>query len=118
MQNGPDCGATSGPGLLSDGHPDMQTNPDCEEFTNSVFNPTVNIEIGISRVASNRARMKVAFPGCTDDQYTMMAVGEYNHYGSTQSCTAYNSDYDSAVLDAYNEYSAAAGWPAHPYVAE
>jgi tRNA(fMet)-specific endonuclease VapC len=26
--------------------------------------------------------------------------------------------YDSAVLEAYNEYSAAAGWPTHPYVAQ
>ncbi len=46
------------------------------------------------------------------------ARGEYNHYRSTQSCTVYNSSYDSAVLEAYQEYSAAAGWPAHPYVAQ
>jgi hypothetical protein len=118
MQNGPDCGATSGLGLRSDGHPNMETNPDCAAFTNSVFNPVVNIEIGISRVSRNRARMMEDFPGCTEDQYTMMAVGEYQRYRSTQSCTAYNFGYDSAVLEAYNEYSAAAGWPTRPYVAE
>ncbi|MBN1609325.1 MAG: hypothetical protein JW940_22025 [Polyangiaceae bacterium] len=118
MQNGPECGATSGLGLRSDGHPNMETNPDCAAFTNSVFNPVVNIEIGISRVSSNRARMMENFPGCTEDQYTMMAVGEYQRYRSTQSCSAYNFDYDSAVLEAYDEYSAAAGWPAHPYVAQ
>ncbi len=118
MQNGPACGETSGLGLRSDGHPNMETDPDCAAFANSVFNPTVNIEIGISRVSRNRARMMQDFPGCTEDQYTMMAVGEYNNYQSTQSCTSYNSEYDSAVLEAYDEYSAAAGWPAHPYVAQ
>jgi hypothetical protein len=118
MQNGPACGETSGLGLRSDGHPNMETDPDCAAFTNSVFNPVVNIEIGISRVARNRARMMEDFPGCTEDQYTMMAIGESNNYQSTQSCTVYNVSYDSAVLEAYNEYSAAAGWPAHPYVAE
>jgi hypothetical protein len=45
----------------------------------------------------------------------MMAVGEYHSYQSTQSCTEHNPDYDSAVLEAYDEYSAAAGWSAHPY---
>jgi hypothetical protein len=118
MQNGPECGVTSGPGLLANGHPNLQADPNCVEFGNSVFNPAVNIRIGISRVASNRERMMETFPGCTEDQYTMMAVGEYNHYRSTRSCTAYNVEYLTAVLEAYDEYSSAAGWPARPYVAE
>jgi len=42
----------------------------------------------------------------------MMAIGNFNSYGSTQSCTVYNSDYDTAVVDAYNTYSSAqAGRP-------
>lgn len=118
MQNGPACGETSGLGLRSDGHPNMETNPDCVEFTNAIFNPAVNIEIGISRVSSNRERMMENFPGCTEDQYTMMAVGEYHSYQSTQSCTVHNFSYNTVVLEAYNEYSAAAGWPTRPYVAE
>jgi hypothetical protein len=60
--------------------------------------------------------MMASFPGCTEDQYTLMAIGEYNHYRSTHGCTAFNTEYVSAVLEAYNEYSNAAGWPAHPYV--
>ena len=118
MQNAPECGATSGPGLRSDGHPNMERDPDCAEFSNSVFNPAVNIEIGISRFSRIRARMMEDFPGCTEDQYTMMATGEYNNYQSTQSCTVFNFGYASDVLDAYDEYAAAAGWPARPYVAE
>ena len=50
--------------------------------------------------------------------YYHLSAGEYNHYQSTQGCTVYNSEYDAAVIEAYNEYSDAAGWPAHPYVAE
>ncbi|HEY4121717.1 MAG TPA: hypothetical protein VGM56_27815 [Byssovorax sp.] len=45
----------------------------------------------------------------------MMAIGDFNSYGSTQGCTVYNFDYDSSVVDAYTMY-AAAGWPAHPCV--
>jgi hypothetical protein len=117
MQNSPECGATSGLGLLENGHPNMSTDPECEEFANSIFNPVVNIEIGISIISRNRVRMMESFSGCTEDQYTMMAVGEYHSYQSTQSCTEHNFDYDSAVLEAYDEYSAAAGWPAHSYEA-
>ncbi len=116
MQNGPACGETEGLGLKDNGHPNMERDPNCAEFNNSVFNPVVNIEIGISRVARNRERMMENFPGCTEDQYTMMAVGEYHSYQSAQSCTVFNFDYDRAVVETYNEYAAAAGWPAHPYV--
>jgi len=118
MQTGPSCSSSSPLGLLPNGRVDLETDPDCAGFAGSVFNPLVNIELGIAGVSRNRARMREDFPGCTEDQYTMMAIGEYNNYQSTQSCTVYNSDYDRAVLQAYDEYSAAAGWPAHPYVAE
>jgi hypothetical protein len=118
MQNGPDCGEMGGLGLRADGHPNMETNPDCEEFKNSIFNPEVNVEVGILRVSRNRERMKADFPGCTEDQYTIMAVGEYNNYKSTESCTVYNFDYIREVLEAYTEYSEAAGWPARSYATE
>ncbi len=75
----------------------------------------VNIEIGISGVAGNRAQVQKQFPGCTVDQYTLMAVGNYNSYGSTKSCTVYNTAYDDSVLTAYKQYAAAAGYPAYPY---
>jgi len=126
MQTGPQCGTptlppgctSSGLGLLDSGHPDMATNPGAGSWANSVFNPVVNIELGISGIACNRAQAKQQFPGCTEDQYTMMAVGNFNSYGSTQSCTVFNFDYDNAVLDAYKNYSTASGWAAHPYVTQ
>jgi Transglycosylase SLT domain len=116
MQVVPACGDDPGDaGLLSDGQPNLTTDPSASGWATSIFNPGVNIDIGISGVASNRAQVEKQFPGCTVDQYTMMAVGNYNSYGSTKSCTQYNSDYDTAVIAAYQQYAAAAGYTAHPY---
>ncbi len=115
MQTGPECGGSSGLGLLPNGHVDLDTDPSSPDWANSVFNPEVNIELGISGIAGNRAQVKQQFPGCTEDQYTLMAIGNYNSYGSTKGCTVYNVDYDNAVLDAYKQYSAASGWKAHAY---
>jgi len=118
MQTGPSCSGESPLGLLPNGHVNLETDPDCAGFAGSVFEPVVNIELGVAVVARNRVRMKENFPGCTEDQYTLMAIGEFNDYESTQSCTVLNADYDRAVLEAYDEYSTAAGWAAHPYVVE
>ena len=115
MQTGPECGGTSTLGLLPNGHVDLETDPNASDFAGSVFNPDVNIELGIAGIAGNRAQEKKKFPGCTEDQYTMMAIGDFNSYGSTKGCTVYNTTYDNAVLDAYNKYSAASGWAAHSY---
>jgi len=75
------------------------------------YAPVVSVELGIAGIACNRAQAKAAFPGCTEDQYTMMAIGNFNSYGSTKSCTVYNFKYDADVVDAHNTYSAAAGPP-------
>ena len=84
-------------------------------WATSIFNPDVNIETGISGVAGNRAQVEKQFPGCTTDQYTLMAVGNYNSYGSTKSCTVYNTDYDDEQIMAYQQYAAAAGYPMQSY---
>jgi len=115
MQTGPSCGSSSLLGLLADGHVNLGTDPTCQEFSGSVFNPVVNIELGIAGISGNRAQVMEQFMGCTEDQYTMMAIGNFNSYGSTKGCTDYNTTYDNAVLDAYQQYSAASGWPAHAY---
>ena len=101
--------------MLPNGHPDLDTNPGSPDWANSCLQPRVNIELGIAGIACNRAQAEEQFPGCTEDQYTLMAVGNFNDYGSTKSCTVYNTAYDDSVLTAYKQYSAAAGWPAHAY---
>jgi hypothetical protein len=116
MQTGPQCGgAMSMLGLLPNGHVDLEKDPNASDWSNSVFNPQVNIELGIAGIAGNRAEVKKQFPGCTEDQYTLMAIGNFNSYGSTKSCTEYNTQYDNSVLDAYKQYSTASGWKAHAY---
>jgi hypothetical protein len=115
MQTGPECGGASTLGLLPDGHVDLDRDQTSSDWATSVVNPEVNIELGIAGIAGNRAQVKQQLPGCTEDQYTMMAIANFNSYGSTTGCTDYNTTYDNAVLDAYHQCSAAAGWPAHTY---
>jgi len=116
MQVVPACHDDPGDaGLLANGQPNLTMDMTSSAWAGSIFNPDVNIETGISGVAGNRAQVEQQFPGCTVDQYTMMAVGNYNSYGSTKSCTQYNTQYDDAVVMAYKQYAAAAGYPAHMY---
>jgi hypothetical protein len=116
MQIVPACSPKPGdPGLLSNGHPNMTLDQSSALFATSLFNPAVNIDIGIAGVAGNRAEVMKQFPGCTEEQYTLMAIGNYNQYGSTKGCTTYNVQYDNAVLQHYAMYVAASGWHPHPY---
>jgi hypothetical protein len=116
MQVVPACGDDpDDAGLLSNGQPNLETSSTASGWATSIFNPSVNIEIGISGIAGNRSQVQKQFPGCTTDQYTLMAIGNYNNYGSTKSCTEYNTDYDNGVLAAYKQYAAAAGYAAHNY---
>jgi hypothetical protein len=116
MQIVPACaGPVTAPLLLPNGHPDLERDASAPDWASSVFDPDMNIHVGIAGIADNRAQVMKQFSGCTTDQYTMMAVGNFNSYGSTKSCTVYNTDYDNLVLDAYKQYSTAAGWAAHRY---
>jgi len=116
MQIVPACGgAPNAPGLLANGQPDLVKDMSNAGWSGSVFNPDVNIEIGIAGFADNRAQEMKKFPGCSADQYTMMAMGDYNSYGSTKSCTEINTDYSNLVLPAYKQYATAAGYTPHSY---
>jgi hypothetical protein len=116
MQVVPACGGDPGDaGLLANGQPNMTMDAVASGWATSIFNPEINIEIGIAGIASNRAQDEAKFLGCTQNQYTMMAVGDYNEYGSTKSCTEYNNAYDDGVVSAYMTYAAAAGYPARSY---
>lgn len=116
MQIVPACsGSTADLGRLENGHPNLTTEPSMPGWATSIFNPEINIELGIRAVAGNRRRMMESFAGCTEEEYTLMAIGEYNSYGTTQSCTEINAEYVDAVLEAYHLYSAASGWPERAY---
>lgn len=102
-------------GMLSNGHPNMSLDTSAGSWVTSIFNPAVNIERGVRAIAGNRVDVVERFPGCTEEQYTLMAIGNYNHYGSTTACDAYNTEYCDAVLKYYHQYSAAAGWSERSY---
>jgi hypothetical protein len=102
-------------GLLPNGHPNLTTDTTSPDWPSSIYNPSINIDLGVWGISDNRRQVKEQFPGCTEDQYTLMAIGNYNQYGSTQSCTVYNTAYDDAVLVTYRQYSQEAGWPAYAY---
>lgn len=116
MQIVPACNPKAGDlGLLADGHPNMTVDQGSPQWATSIFNPAINIERGVAGIADNRAQVVKQFPGCTQEQYTLMAIGNYNSYGSTKSCTLYNTAYDDEVLKDYKKYSSLAGWPVRAY---
>jgi hypothetical protein len=116
MQVVPACGPIAGDaGLLANGHPNLTTDASSPDFENSVYNPDVNVHIGVAGFAGNRDEVKQLFPGCTEDQYTLMALGNLASHGSTTGCTEYNHDYIDYIMPSYQEYCAAAGYPPHAY---
>ena len=116
MQVVPACGPIAGnAGLLPNGHPNLTTGTHSASFAGSIYNPEVNIQIGVAGFAGNRAEVKMLFPGCTEDQYTLMALGNLSSHGSTKGCTTYNQDYINYILPAYFEYCTAAGYAPHAY---
>jgi hypothetical protein len=102
--------------FLPTGHPNLAKSATSSEWATSLFNPGINIDIGIAGIADNRAQVMRQFSGCTTDQYTLMAIGNYGKYGSTKSCTEINQDYMKPLLEAYTTYAKAAGYTAHPYL--
>lgn len=115
MQVVPACGKPGDLGMLPSGHPNLTKDPSGADWAGSVFNPEVNIDLGIKGVSGNRAQEVAKFPGCTVDQYTMMAIGDYGSYGSTKSCTEWNHSYIDMLLETYEKYAAAASYTPHAY---
>jgi len=116
MQVVPACGPIAGDaGLLSNGHPNLTTDVSSLDFENSIYNPNINVHLGVAGFAGNRAEVEKLFPGCMDDQYTLMALGNLASHGSTTGCDQYNQEYIDYILPAYFEYCEVAGYPAHDY---
>jgi hypothetical protein len=109
------CSPIKDVGFQANGHPDLEKSADQSDFANSAFNPDVNVHIGVAGFADNRAQVKQKYPGCTEDQYTLMALGDLSSYGSTSGCTQYNTDYINYILPGYYMYAKAAGYPPHDY---
>jgi hypothetical protein len=101
--------------LLPDGHPNLTTDMQSDQWSNSVFNPKANIEQGVQTCVNFLNAVKMDHPGCTDAQYALMSAGAFNSgANSVLGCNMYNmraQAYVDAVLAHYEEFSQRAGWP-------
>ena len=116
MQVVPACDpAANDPGRYPDGHPNLTIDTSSPDFASSIYNPDINIHIGVAGFAYNRAEVEQLFPGCTEDQYTLGALGNLSSHGSTTGCDQYNTDYINYILPQYYLYCTAANYPPHNY---
>jgi hypothetical protein len=117
MQLTPACGWLKN-ALLPDGHPNLTQDSTDPLWATSVFNPVVNVGEGIRALAVNRAELKKTFPGCTEPQYTRMALGGFNQGSNAiTGCNQMRADANGYVLNVlahYRELALAAGWT-NPY---
>jgi hypothetical protein len=77
MQLTPACGWLQA-ALNPDGHPNMTKDMASDQWATSVFNPLLNIAEGVRAIQVNRATVTRRFPGCTEVEYTGMALAASN----------------------------------------
>jgi Transglycosylase SLT domain len=115
MQVTPACGWADD-ALLSNGHPNLEQSSAAAAWSTSVFNPEVNVGDGVRAVSVMRQRMKEKFANCTEDEYTLMAIGAFNA-GSNSAILACGQmqgqplNYVGIVLSRYRTLAGFAGWP-------
>ncbi|MGI0091209.1 MAG: transglycosylase SLT domain-containing protein [Nitrososphaerales archaeon] len=114
MQITPACGAAPDI-LLSNGHPNLTTDPTDPRWNTSVFNPQKNIDAGVSDLAQILSRMKSKYRSCSEVQYIKATLGVYNSGEEAISgCGSYNQraeSYISAVLGHYHVFARKANYP-------
>jgi len=117
MQLTPACGWLTG-ARLPDGHPNMTQDMSSPEWAMSVFNPEVNVAEGIRAIVVGRAGVMKTYPGCTEVEYTKMALGAFNQGPrAVTGCNLMNpgaTTYVTRVLSNYFNLARSAGWP-NPY---
>jgi len=115
MQLTPACGWLKD-ALLPDGHPNLEKDQAAAGWTTSVFNPALNLAEGVRAISVNRAKVR-EIPGCTDDEYTMMALGAFNQGdNAVTGCglagmTMNARTYTNTVLGRYRDLAIRAHWP-------
>jgi Transglycosylase SLT domain len=117
MQLTPACGWLQA-ALNLDGHPNMTKDMASDQWATSVFNPLLNIAEGVRAIQVGRANVTRRFPGCTEVEYTRMALAAFNQgSNSVTGCNAMNAaalTYVTNVLVRYHDLARGAGWP-NPY---
>jgi hypothetical protein len=113
MQLTPACGWLK-KALLPNGHPNLERDETTALWATSVFNPTLNVDEGVRAVQVGRASVMKDFPGCTEAQYTLMALSAFNQGESSVSgcgmVSKNGQNYIAAVLMRYQLLARAAGY--------
>lgn len=58
--------------------PNLTTDRNSPNWTTSWFNPEYNINRGVESLSENLSLVMNNFPGCSNEQYMLMALGAYN----------------------------------------
>jgi hypothetical protein len=87
-------------------------------WATSVYNPQLNLDMGIMTITTNLQQVRARFPGCTMAQYVLMAAGAFNSgVNAVLGCSMFNARaqaYATAVLGHYAGFATRARWP-NPY---
>jgi soluble lytic murein transglycosylase-like protein len=99
MQVTPACQEVDG------SRPNLTTDTKSPNWATSVFNPEFNIDQGVNELSRLLSIMKSKFPGCTNEQYMLMALGAYNSgENAIGGCDSWNeraNDYITGVTRNY-----------------
>jgi Transglycosylase SLT domain len=60
------------------GRPNLTTDTNSSNWATSWFNPEYTINRGVKSLSDNLLLIKSNFPGCSNEQYMLMALGAYN----------------------------------------
>jgi hypothetical protein len=99
---------------LPDGRPNMERDPAADLWATSVFNPANNLGEGVRAIQEHRASLTTSFPGCSETDYTRMALATFNQGSGVTGCnqmTAAASGYVGRVLSSYSVLARSANWP-------
>ena len=117
LQLTPACGWLMA-AIQPDGHPNLTKDMASDQWATSVFNPLLNIAEGVRAIQVNRATVTRRYPGCTEVEYTRMALAAFNRgSGSVTGCNAMSAGaevYVANVLARYQSLATSAAWP-NPY---
>jgi len=80
--------------------PNLTTDRNSPNWENSWFNPEYNINQGVKKLSENLLLMKSNYPRCSNEQYTLMAVGAYNSgEGAIRGCGEWNDRADEYITN-------------------
>jgi peptidoglycan/xylan/chitin deacetylase (PgdA/CDA1 family)/3D (Asp-Asp-Asp) domain-containing protein len=85
--------------------PNLSTDANSPSWATSVFNPEYNINQGVSELSRLFFIMKDKFPGCTNEQHMLMALGAYNSgEGAIQGCDTWNERANGYITSVIRNY--------------